>query len=99
MTAETLSAVAGVVLSLAFSYVPGVREWFEALDATRKRLIMALSLAIVSAGVVALSCWNIMPLVTCNQGGVVALVTAFIAALVANQSAYLITPKARRPQK
>lgn len=95
MTAETLSAVAGVVLSLAFSYVPGVREWFDALDATRKRLIMALSLVIVSAGVVALSCWNITPLVTCNQDGVVALVSAFIAALVANQSAYLITPKAR----
>ena len=95
MTAETLSAVAGVVLSLAFSYVPGVREWFDALDATRKRLIMALSLVIGSAGVVALSCWVISPLVACNQGGVVALVSAFIAALVANQSAYLITPKAQ----
>jgi hypothetical protein len=94
MTAETLSAVAGVVLSLAFSYVPGLSAWFDGLEATYKRLVMAGALLAVSAAVVALSCWNVTPLVACNQDGVVALVSAFIAALVANQSAYLITPKA-----
>jgi hypothetical protein len=96
MTAETLSAVAGVVLSLAFSYVPGLAPWFGQLEATYKRLVMAGSLAVVSIIVVALSCWNITPLVVCNQAGLVELVSAFLAALVANQAAYLISPKAAR---
>jgi hypothetical protein len=95
MTAETLSAVAGVVLSLAFSYVPGLAPWFGQLEATMKRLVMAGSLLIVSIVVVALSCWNITPLVACTQDGIVALVSAFLAALVANQAAYLISPRAR----
>jgi hypothetical protein len=95
MTAETLSAVAGVVLSLAFSYVPGLAPWFGQLEATYKRLVMAGSLLIVSIVVVALSCWNITPLVACTQDGIVALVSAFLAALVANQAAYLISPRAR----
>jgi hypothetical protein len=96
MTAETLSAVAGVVLSLAFSYVPGLAPWFDGLEATMKRLVMAGSLAVVSIIVVALSCWNVTPLVVCNQAGVVELVSAFLAALVANQAAYLISPKTAR---
>ena len=41
VTPEFLAAVAGVVLSLAFSYVPGLRDWYEALAGEFKRLIMA----------------------------------------------------------
>ena len=30
ITADFLGMAAGVILSLGFSYVPGLREWFEA---------------------------------------------------------------------
>ncbi len=39
MTVEQLGAIAGVILSLLFSYVPGLSDWFSALPATTKRLI------------------------------------------------------------
>lgn len=40
MTSDELAAVAGVVLSLAFSYVPGLSGWFDGLRGEYKRLIM-----------------------------------------------------------
>ena len=95
MTAESLSAVAGVVLSLAFSYLPGLSDWFDKLPATEKRLTMAGVLFLVVLAVVGLSCFGWVHLATCDQPGLINLVTAYLAALVANQSAYLISP--RRP--
>jgi hypothetical protein len=62
------------------------------LDATRKRLIMAGLLLLVSVGALGLSCANILVTVACTQAGVLSLVNVFIAALVANQAAYMIAP-------
>ncbi len=93
MDANTLSATAGILLSLIFAYVPGVSKWFEALDGLYKRLVMAGALVLVSAGSVALSCWGIVPGVSCDQAGVIELVKAFISALVANQATFVIEPK------
>ena len=56
MSSEVLSATAGVLLSLAFSYVPGLSGWFASLEGTHKRLVMLAALVIVSAGAFALSC-------------------------------------------
>jgi len=50
MSAQLLSAVAGVLLSLLFSYIPGASDWFAALDGTRKRLVMLGALVLVAAG-------------------------------------------------
>lgn len=93
MTAETIAAIAGVILSLAASYLPGVSDWFAALDTVRKRLVMAGLMLLVAVAVVALSCAGITDYVTCDQAGVVGVVEAFLAALVANQAAYLISSK------
>ena len=93
MTSELLAGAAGVLMSLIASYVPGVREWFAALEATRKRLVMLGALAAVAVLSTVLSCAGVLSVVECNQGGVVALVTNFLAALVANQSTYLVSPK------
>lgn len=40
MNADTLSATAGILLSLVFAYGSGVSKWFEALDGLYKRLVM-----------------------------------------------------------
>ena len=94
MTPEYLASVAGVVLSLAFSYVPGLREWFDAQIPQRKAQIMGLALIVVAGGAVGLACANIATLtgaaITCDAPGVVAVVKVLIAALVTNQATYLL---------
>lgn len=93
MTADTIAAVAGVLLSLGMSYIPGLSTWYDALDTIRKRLVMAGLMLVVAVAVVALSCAQVYTWVTCDQAGVVGVVEAFLAALVANQAAYLLTHK------
>ena len=100
MSAETLSAVVGILLSLVFSYIPGLDVWFAGLETKWKQSIMGVSLLVVAAAVFGMSCttwaanWNIE--LTCDQPGLQVLITNLIAALVANQSAYKITPQTER---
>lgn len=56
MSAEQLSLIAGAILSLVFSYVPGVAPWFAGLRSEYKRLLMAGLLLLSAAVVMALSC-------------------------------------------
>jgi hypothetical protein len=97
MTADGLALYAGVVLSLLFSYVPGLNTWFAGLEAIYKRLIM-LGLLLLTAGVIyGIAClgwggWFGLAL-TCDKKGLVELVQAFILAMIANQAAYQITPQ------
>jgi hypothetical protein len=99
MTVEQLGAIAGVILSLAFSYIPGLSDKFAALSATTKRLVMAALLFVVAAGALALSCANVVVTVACTQAGLIALVNVYIAALVANQAAYMIAPGVKKAAK
>jgi len=96
MSASELSALAGVLLSLAFSYLPGISDGYDKLPSTHKRLVMAVLLLVVSIGAYGLSCANVINNVSCTQPGAIALVDAFIAALVANQAMFLLSPQ---PQK
>lgn len=93
MTAEQLGAIAGVILSLAFSYIPGLSGKFGELDATVKRLVMAGLLLLAAIAALGLSCAQVVVTVECSQAGVIGLVNTYIAALVANQAAYLISPQ------
>lgn len=72
MSSDKLSALAGVVLSLAFSYIPGLKTWFGGLSSTGKRLVMLA--------------------VLCEQRGAMEIAWAFVAALVANQATYQLSP-------
>jgi hypothetical protein len=93
MTGEQLSAIAGVLLSLIFSYTPQLRQRFDALDGDRKRQIMAASLVITATAIFALGCLSIVDTVSCDRKGAFGLIGNIIAALVANQAAYMVTPK------
>jgi hypothetical protein len=95
MTSEQLGAVAGVALSLLFSYVPGLRDKFGELDSTRKSLAMAAMLLVVSLGALGLSCASVVNVIECSQSGVVQLVSVFISALVANQATYVLSPQVK----
>ena len=91
MDSQTLSALAGVILSLAFSYLPGVTPWYEALGKTYKKLVMGVMILAVAGAAFALSCGDIVAYTTCDKQGVVALVESVLAALVANQAAYKLS--------
>ena len=93
MNANELSALGGVALSLAFSYVPGLSTWFDAKEPTMKRLLMALLLLIVAGAIFGLSCAGVLTVAACTQDGALGLVSAYLAALVANQATYQISPK------
>jgi len=97
MTVEYLSATAAVLLSLAFSYVPGLNKLFEALEPVYKRIVMLLLLVLVAAGTLIIACAGYADAfqlgVSCDQLGITELFKVFLAAVIANQSAYMITPK------
>ncbi len=95
MTSEQLGSIAGIVLSLLFSYIPGVRDRFALLSSTEKSLFMAAMLLAVSIGALGLSCAMIVNVIECSQSGVVQLVSVFISALVANQATYVLSPQVK----
>lgn len=99
MSAELLAGLAGGLLSLLMSYVPGLNVWFAALDSVKKSLIILGLLLVVAAAVFGLSCagwaagWGIEQ--TCDQAGAQKLINAFVAALVMSQATYKISPEAQ----
>lgn len=102
MTAELLAGLAGGLISLLMSYVPGLNTWYAALDSIKKSLLMLAALAVVAGAVYGLSCagwaagWGIDQ--TCDQAGLQRLIGAFVAALVMNQATYKISPETNRVQ-
>lgn len=97
MTATQLALLAGAVLSLFFSYVPGLNVKFAVLSSEIKRLIMLGLLIVVAAAVYGLSCTtfaaDIGIQVTCDQPGLVQMVTVLILAVISNQSVYTVSPQ------
>ena len=93
MSADELSAVAGIVLSLFFSYVPGVKGWFEGLESSYKQMVMGGLLVAVGLSVFGLACSGIVDMIVCDKAGALGLVKLVIEALIANQAVYLITKK------
>lgn len=93
LTPELLSMLAGALLSLLFSYAPGVRDWWAQRTAETKSLVMLGLLLLVSVGVVSASCGGLIAVVVCSQNGVLQVVWTFVLSLMANQSTYKISPQ------
>lgn len=93
-----LAGLAGVLLSLLFSYVPGAEDWFSARPPVHKRLIMLGMLILASLLLMAAACTNLYDVgLLCNQQGVTDLVRLFLVAFVSNQSTYVMS--ARSPKE
>jgi len=92
MPVDPLSATAGLVLSLAFSYIPGLSGAYARLSETTKMLVMAVLLAIVAAGSVLWACRSASVLTGCVGESWGGYLQAFISALVANQGAHRLSP-------
>jgi hypothetical protein len=93
MSSELLASIAGITLSLLFSYIPGLSTWYATLTGQYKSLLMAGLLLVTAAAIFGLSCANVAAYVTCDQAGAISLVKIFIAALIANQATYAISPQ------
>lgn len=97
MTSEQLTAIAGALLSLAFSCVPGLRSRYEPLGETTKRLVMLALLITAAASVYGLACtdWGVLLEIgiTCDKPGLLRLVWSLILAIIANQATFLIYSK------
>lgn len=94
LTSEILAAVSGVVISLAFSYVPGLNRKFAYLAEEHKQLLMAGMLLVVAAAVFGLGCAGILTIgIACTQGGSYQLIWIWIVAIMANQGIHRLSPK------
>lgn len=91
---EWLVATFGVVLSLFFSYVPGVNTWFAAKSKEFKQLFMALGILVIVCVVFALTCYNLITSnLTCSLNGAANALMMYIFTLAANQGVYNVSPQ------
>lgn len=96
MDADFLSSLAGAALSLAASYLPGFAAWFGGLAPVHKRLLMLGLLALAAGGVYGLACARLGGMgVDCTPAGLSGLLRLFLAAALANQAAYQLSPRRR----
>ena len=97
MTDNIVASLAGGLLALLFGYAPGLRSWYEALEPTRKALVMGLLLLLAAVLLYLAGCYTPWPVgVTCDQAGFWLLAQLFINALVANQAAYWLAVRPTR---
>lgn len=96
MSETTIASLSGVILSLLFSYIPGLKDKYAALTADYKRLIMLGALLAVTLGIYGASCAGLSAQVACDVDGAKSLLGFFISAAIANQAAYMITPAAAK---
>lgn len=99
MTADTLSMLAGGLLSLIFTFAPGLKGWYASLGGVAKRVIMFALVSAIGAGSFYLACAGLGPVfrlaLTCDESGIAGLLRAIALAVVFNQSTYLISQHGR----
>lgn len=96
MTAETLAGLAGVILSLLFSYIPGLNTKYASLTSQAKSLIMLGILALITAAVYGMACWGVLTdltgwTLTCDKAGMIALARIFAVAAAMNVTTYTLS--------
>jgi hypothetical protein len=98
MTAEDLSAAAGVLLSLGFSYIPGLNQRYSSLEPAARRLVMLGLLILVTLGTFGLSCLGLYPAdgPSCDRAGAWGLLRLLATAAIANQCTFALSPRPDR---
>lgn len=95
MDSTALAALAGILLSLGFSYIPGLNSWYGAQSEQIKRLVMLGLVVLGGVGAFALSCYGPYTFFECSEGGFWALVEAIGLAVATNQGTYGLTKKVK----
>jgi hypothetical protein len=94
LSAEVITGLAGVIVSLLFSYFPVLREKFAAMSAEAKSGIMLGVLAVVTGAVTALNFYGVLDAgIDFVPGWEWRVVWVFVVAVIGNQAAYKISPQ------
>lgn len=96
MTAEKIALYGGVALSLAISYLPGFKGWFEKLDPLYKRLVLISFLLVIAVGAFVLGCYGKIEGIICSFDGAYDLGVLFVLSLIASQGTYNVTKRTSR---
>ena len=95
---EILLGIVGAVMSLAFTYVPALKAWYDAQ--ANKGLIMLALVVLVSVAYFGLACsplaGNFNITLACTQEGAIELVKAIFVIASGTQLAYLFTRKSAK---
>lgn len=89
-TPAFVAAVAGIVLSLAMTYIPGLRTWYGALLSQTKSLIMLGLMVLCSVVIVLLAQYGIIP--TTHPLTWVDCAVVVVSWLISNQATYTLAP-------
>ena len=93
---DSIHFAAGIIISLALSYIPGLHDRWLALPSDWKRVVLLIALAAASVLLWLARCeWGLIvggP--SCDDGAVAAL-RGFIEAVIASQAAYAVSPAVR----
>lgn len=93
---ELVGGLGGLLITLVLAYAPGLKSYWEQLDGTQKRAVLAGCYVAVGAGLYIPSCFGGPQVVACDASSIWDVVMAVLAALVAGQSAYQVLPSATK---
>ena len=97
LTAAVLLAVVGALLSVAFTWFPGLNTWYAGLDKDQQSAIMLGLLILAAAVMIALGCAGLIVVVglVCTPQGIFTVVinlgVGLVTAMMANQGTYGLT--------
>ena len=95
VTVDFLAGIAGAILSLAFTYIPGLNDKYGALSKQAKQAVMGVLLIVISLVLFGLACSGFAADfhlgVSCDRVGAVSMFNILLYALMANQSVYVLT--------
>ncbi len=96
-TQAQLALVTGGVLSLAFTFVPFLKNWFDERTPEERAQVMAVLIVAVGFAVTGLSCAGVLTDIPCTREGVkeffLGAIVNSLFALSANQATHQITKK------
>jgi hypothetical protein len=94
LTSDFIAWVAGIVVSLLFSYFPVLNTKFAALTTEAKSGIMIGMMALAGFGIWGAGCagW-IDANLACTTATIPQLVKLIVQALIANQSTFMVSPQ------
>jgi hypothetical protein len=95
LTPEVLAGIAGVLLMLAFNYIPKLNVTFAALEPEIKRSIMGGLLLVVCVIIYVGQCYGALwsAGLTCDKAGILHLAWIYVVAVMANQGTFSIAPR------
>jgi len=90
-----LGTIAGILLSLAASFLPGFSDWYYGLPVEKRGLVMVGFGLLGAGGLYLTTCvLALFPLLfVCGWEGVKVCLIAFVLFVLSNQATYLVSPE------